>query len=289
MANLKEVRTRIASVSSTQQITSAMKMVSAAKFRRAQNAIVGMRPYAEQLGEIVADIDTGDGIGTPYHAKRVVQAVTLVVITSNKGLCGAFNSNVLKLAQQRIEHWRGEHTTIKLITIGKKASEMLARQKDLTLEAHDELLDAPTFDAVATLADSLLEDFVGKKTDHVEIIYNQFKNSLSQILTCEQFLPVEEKKTISERHISAGTWRPQPPVRTWKRPGNTWRCICQAARLTCWKCGKNPSHKSAEALTCMRGSWWTAPVWQWDWLFRRGRNWRRWRKAEQAAGCSDAA
>ncbi|MBQ9417052.1 MAG: ATP synthase F1 subunit gamma [Bacteroidales bacterium] len=195
MANLKEVRTRIASVSSTQQITSAMKMVSAAKFRRAQNAIVGMRPYAEQLGEIVADIDTGDGIGTPYHAKRVVQAVTLVVITSNKGLCGAFNSNVLKLAQQRIEHWRGEHTTIKLITIGKKASEMLARQKDLTLEAHDELLDAPTFDAVATLADSLLEDFVGKKTDHVEIIYNQFKNSLSQILTCEQFLPVEEKKT----------------------------------------------------------------------------------------------
>lgn len=194
MANLKEVRTRIASVSSTQQITSAMKMVSAAKFRRAQNAIVGMRPYAEQLGQIVADIDTGDGIATPYHSVRAVQTVALVVVTSNKGLCGAFNSNVLKLAQQRVAHWRSENVAIRVLTIGKKASEMLARQKDLALEAHDDLLDTPTFDAVASVADRLMADFVEKKIDRVEIVYNQFKNSLSQILTCEQFLPVEEKK-----------------------------------------------------------------------------------------------
>ena len=86
MANLKEVRTRISSVSSTQQITSAMKMVSAAKFRRAQNAIIGMRPYAAQLNEIIADIDTGDGVQTPYHTVRPVQTVVLVVVTSNKGL-----------------------------------------------------------------------------------------------------------------------------------------------------------------------------------------------------------
>ena len=194
MANLKEVRTRIASVSSTQQITSAMKMVSAAKFRRAQNAIIGMRPYAAQLNEIIADIDTGDGVMTPYHAVRPVQTVLLVVVTSNKGLCGAFNSNVLKLAQQRIDYWRGEKASIQLICIGKKASEMLSRQKDLKVSSYDELLDSPSFDAIATLADTLLGDFADKAIDRVEMVYNQFKNSLSQVLSCEQFLPVEPRK-----------------------------------------------------------------------------------------------
>ena len=191
MANLKEVRTRISSVSSTQQITSAMKMVSAAKFRRAQNAIIGMRPYAAQLNEIISDIDTGDGVQTPYHAVRPVQTVVLVVVTSNKGLCGAFNSNVIKLAQQRIDHWRSEKAAIKVIGIGKKASEQMAKQKDLQCSSYDELLDTPAFDPIATLADTLMDDFAEKRIDRVEIIYNQFKNSLSQILSCEQWLPID--------------------------------------------------------------------------------------------------
>ena len=199
MANLKEVRTRIASVSSTQQITSAMKMVSAAKFRRAQNAIIGMRPYAAQLQEIIADIDTDDGVQTPYHAQRNVERVVLVVVTSNKGLCGAFNSNVLKLAQQRIEHWRAAGAAISVESIGKKASEMLVRQRDLALTAHDELLDSPAFDPIATLADQLMDNFAEKRIDRVELIYNQFKNSLSQILSCEQFLPVETAPATSTR------------------------------------------------------------------------------------------
>ncbi|MBR6843576.1 MAG: ATP synthase F1 subunit gamma [Bacteroidales bacterium] len=190
MANLKEVRTRIASVSSTQQITSAMKMVSAAKFRRAQNAIVGMRPYAAQLNEIIAGIDVGDGVQTPYHAVRPVKTVVLVVVTSNKGLCGAFNSNVLKLANQRIEHWRSEGAALHLVCIGKKASEQMAKLKDVQLDSKDALLDSPSFDDIASLADTLLDDFAEKRTDHVEVVYNQFKNSLSQILSCEQFLPV---------------------------------------------------------------------------------------------------
>ena len=198
MANLKEVRTRIASVSSTQQITSAMKMVSAAKFRRAQNAIIGMRPYAAQLNEIIADIDTGDGVMTPYHAVRPVQTVVMVVVTSNKGLCGAFNSNVLKLAQQRIDHWRNEKAVIQVMCIGKKASELLSRQKDLKVSSYDELLDTPSFDAIATLADNLLADFADKAIDRVEIVYNQFKNSLSQVLSCDQFLPVESGKSKTE-------------------------------------------------------------------------------------------
>ena len=193
MANLKEVRTRIGSVSSTQQITSAMKMVSAAKFRRAQNAIIGMRPYTAQLNEILADIDVGDGVQTPYHAVREVHTVVLVVVTSNKGLCGAFNSNVLKLAQQRIDHYRQQQADIRLVCIGKKASEFLAKQKDLQRNSYDELLDAPTFDAIATLADTLMDDYAEKRIDRVELVYNQFKNSLSQVLSCEQFLPVVPK------------------------------------------------------------------------------------------------
>ena len=194
MANLKEVRTRIASVSSTQQITSAMKMVSAAKFRRAQNAIIGMRPYAASLQGIISDIGEGQGAVTPYHAVRPVHTVVLVVVTSNKGLCGAFNSNVLKLAQQRIAHWRGEGVKLQLVCIGKKATELLSRQKDLSVASYDEFLDAPAFDTIAALADSLMADFKDKRIDHVEVVYNQFKNSLSQVLTCEQWLPVASVK-----------------------------------------------------------------------------------------------
>lgn len=189
MANLKEVRTRIASVSSTQQITSAMKMVSAAKFRRAQNAIIGMRPYVAQLQEIIADIDVEDGVQTPYHSTREAKRVVLVVLTSNKGLCGAFNSNVVKLAQQRIAHFAEQGAEVQLITIGKKASEQLAK-KNLPQQVMDDLIDTPTFDNAATLADSLMADFAAKRIDRVELIYNQFKNSLSQVLMCEQFLPV---------------------------------------------------------------------------------------------------
>lgn len=205
MANLKEVRTRIASVSSTQQITSAMKMVSAAKFRRAQNAIIGMRPYANQLNEIVDDIDTGGDVLTPFHAVRPLRTVLLVVVTSNKGLCGAFNSNVIKLAQQRIDHYRQTMPadgTLQVISIGKKSSEMLAHRKDIQLITHDEVFDDPSFDNVAALADGIMKQFEDKMVDHVEIIYNQFKNSLTQILTTEQWLPVVPKDLKGSKDLN---------------------------------------------------------------------------------------
>jgi F-type H+-transporting ATPase subunit gamma len=204
MANLKEVRTRIASVSSTQQITSAMKMVSAAKFRRAQNAIIGMRPYADQLSEIVDDIDTGGDVLTPYHAVRPLRSVLLVVITSNKGLCGAFNSNVIKQANARIDHYRQQlpaDGTLHVMSIGKKSSEMLGRRKDITLSAYDDLLDGTTFDRVAELADSVMKQFEDKKIDLVEIVYNRFKNSLVQILSTEQWLPVVPKDSKDSKDL----------------------------------------------------------------------------------------
>ena len=183
-ANLKEVRTRIASVSSTQQITSAMKMVSAAKFRRAQNAIIGMRPYANQLGDIVSDIDTGDGVLTPYHEVRKLENVLLVVVTSNKGLCGAFNSNVIKQAQARIEYYKANATAeqpahLSMMTIGKRCTEFFGKRFDNIVGSYDELLDNASFDAIATLADDILQQYCDKKYDRVELI-----------LMTEQFLPV---------------------------------------------------------------------------------------------------
>ena len=194
MANLKEVRTRIASVSSTQQITSAMKMVSAAKFRRAQNAILGMRPYAAQLGAIIGDIDVEDGIQTPYHEVRQAVNVLLVVVTSNKGLCGAFNSNVIKEASSRLQHYRDSGATVKMITLGKRGSEFFAKQQDLVEASYDGILDDPSFDAISNLCDTVMQDFCDKRYDCVEIVYNQFKNSLTQVLSTEQFLPVENGK-----------------------------------------------------------------------------------------------
>lgn len=200
MANLKEVRTRIASVSSTQQITSAMKMVSAAKFRKAQNAIIGMRPYARQLQEILAELDTGDGIVTPFHQVRPAHSVLLVVVTSNKGLCGAFNSNVIKQAQTRIDHYRQQADTrqLSMITLGKRATEFFGKNFDRVVASCDELLDHPSFDSISELTDQLMQQFRDKQYDRIEIIYNQFKNSLIQILSTEQFLPLQPVK-VRER------------------------------------------------------------------------------------------
>ena len=207
MGNLKEIRTRISSIESTQKITSSMKLVSAAKLRRAQTAIQYLRPYSEKLNEILHNLSDSATTteGLPLFEQRTPEKIMLVVITSNKGLCGAFNSNVLKLAQQRIDHFRAEKAAIRLITIGKKATELLSRQKDLQLESHDELLDNPSFDAVATLAENLMSDFAEKRVDRVEIIYNQFKNSLSQVLSCEQWLPVESGGMKADGGKSKGT------------------------------------------------------------------------------------
>ena len=191
MGNLKEVRTRIASVSSTQQITSAMKMVSAAKFRRAQNAIVSMRPYDKQLSDIIRDINVEDGVDTPYHAVRDEKKVLLVVVTSNKGLCGAFNSNIIKEANARIKHYQQKAgVELSLITIGKRASEFFSKHTTLVKNTFDDVLDKPTFDNVAAIAEDIMNRFCDKEYDKVEIIYNKFKNSLTQILSTEQFLPV---------------------------------------------------------------------------------------------------
>ncbi len=199
MANLQEVRTRIASVTSTRQITSAMRMVSAAKFRRAQTAIFGMRPYADKLASIIEGIEVDGDVQTPYHSVRPVERVLLVVVTSNKGLCGAFNANVIKNATAAIEAYQRQGVAVSVLSLGKRGSDAMAKLKGLSVEVQDDLLDSAGFDNVAALAERVMQDFADKKYDRVEIVYNKFKNTLVQILTNEQFLPIAAKPAVSRQ------------------------------------------------------------------------------------------
>ncbi len=197
MANLKEVRIRIASVKSTQQITSAMKMVAASKLRRAQNAIIQMRPFAAKLKEILqnlsASLDGGDDASV-FSEQRVPQKVLLIVISSNRGLCGAFNANVIKLTNRQIEENytdQYKNSNVSLMTIGKKVSEYFGKRKFNVIAKHDEVFDDITFENISPIAEKVMQSFVDKEFDKIEIIYNQFKNAATQNLVVEQFLPVE--------------------------------------------------------------------------------------------------
>jgi F-type H+-transporting ATPase subunit gamma len=197
MANLKEVRNRITSVSSTQQITSAMKMVSASKLRRAQDAIQRMRPYASKLKEILqnlsASLDSSSGGG--FSKEREVKNVLFVVINSNRGLCGAFNSNAIKLTNNIInEKYASQKAAggIHILTIGKKATDYFKKTYTLA-SSHNEVYDNLKFDTVAPIAEKIMADFAAGKYDRVEVVYNQFKNAAVQIVTSEQFLPVKSE------------------------------------------------------------------------------------------------
>jgi len=207
MANLKIIRTRIASVKSTRQITSAMKMVSAAKLRRAQDKIVRLRPYANKLYEILVGVSQSlvdiedDNI---YGRKSEPEKVLVVVITSNRGLCGGFNSNVIKETRKIIAdkyHNQAKKGNLWFIAIGKKGFEYLRRQKLNILEEDNQLFNALTFSNVSVVAERVMESFASGRFDKVILIYNQFKNAAIQNLTNEVFLPVEtvqtDKKTLT--------------------------------------------------------------------------------------------
>ena len=204
MPSLKEVRIRISSIKSTQQITSAMKMVAASKLRRAQSAILQMRPYSQKLGKILQDLSASinpTDMISPYTDQREPGRILLVITSSNRGLCGAFNSNVIKSANLAIhDDYKQLHEAGKLdiITIGKKVSEHYTKRKYPVIESHDEIWDNLKFKAVSELVEKIMQSFAGKKYDKVEVIYNQFKNAAVQKLTREQFLPVIPAKSSEE-------------------------------------------------------------------------------------------
>jgi len=199
MANLKEVRSRIESVNSTQQITSAMKMVSASKLRRAQSAILTMRPYAAKLTEIMQNISANlDGsVEGVYTQTREVERVLIIGMASNRGLCGPFNANVGKAIIKRIDETYAlqyKAGNLDIFTIGKKLFDFLKAKKFEVKFRKDELLDNLTFDETLPVAEELMKDFVDRKYDRIEIVYNQFKNAAVQILQTEEFLPVGQKE-----------------------------------------------------------------------------------------------
>lgn len=195
MANLKEIRTRLASVQSTKQITSAMKMVSAAKLRKAQDAIIQMRPYAKKLQEILINLTESleEGQDNVYGTPRELKRVLLLIISSNKGLCGAFNSNVAKKTIHLIENEYAKlkaDDQIEIIAIGKKAVDLLKSKNYTVAETQHEILDELSYEIVRPLAKRIMKSYVAGIYDEVKIIYNQFRNAASQDLIVEHYLPV---------------------------------------------------------------------------------------------------
>jgi F-type H+-transporting ATPase subunit gamma len=203
MPSLKEIRNRITSVNSTQQITKAMKMVAAAKLRRAQDAITQMRPYAQSLNEILVSLSanyTGE-IQSPYSEKRAVERVLLIVISSDRGLCGAFNSNVFKATIALIQEQYAEQQAkgqVELLCIGKKAYEFFKKRGyQVVGDSYMNIFTRLSFEAVKEAAEYAMARFAKGEYDKVEMIYNEFKNVVTQILRKEQYLPIEERPAQS--------------------------------------------------------------------------------------------
>lgn len=194
MANLKEVRNRIVSVTSTQQITNAMKMVSAAKLKRATNAIVQLRPYAKKLTEILGNVAFSvQENHSPLTVEREPDKVLIVVVTSNRGLAGAFNANIIKATNQLIADRYSAQLAkgnVSLLAIGKKGNDYFSRRDFKIVEDQSDLFSDLTFDNTATVAEYIMTQFAKEEFDRVDIVYNEFKNAVLQIPVVEQFLPL---------------------------------------------------------------------------------------------------
>ena len=201
MANLKEIRIRIGSVSSTMQITSAMKMVSAAKLKKAQDAITAMRPYSNKLSELMQSFSGSGGSGNKsFNEKRKLNNVLIVSISSNRGLCGAFNSNIVKESLLLKSSEKFKNSKIDFITIGKKVNDTLSKTENV-IENHSDVFDNLYYESVSKIAENLINCFVDKKYDHIEIVYNSFKNAATQIIKSEQFLPIPISKNTGSENL----------------------------------------------------------------------------------------
>ena len=202
MPNLKEIKSRITSVKSTIQITSAMKMVSAAKLKKAQDAIIQLRPYSNKLTEIMSSVSSAseDSSQNKYSEVREVSKILLVPITSNRGLCGGFNANIIKKIIE-IEKELDTKSELTILSIGKKSSEFFKKNKYNVHSTHDDVFQDVNYEDVSKIAELILNDFANEKFDKVILVYNQFKNAATQIVMQEDFLPLN--KTQSENSQEA--------------------------------------------------------------------------------------
>jgi len=198
MANLKEIRNRISSVSSTMQITSAMKMVSAAKLKKAQDAITAMRPYSEKLTELLQNLSATleENAGGKYSEQREVNKVLVVAITSNRGLAGAFNSNIVKEARNLVGNtFAGKQ--VDFMTLGKKGNDIL-KKGNTVLENNNDIFDNLSFETTSEIAEKLMQLYADGTYDKIVLVYNSFKNAATQIIMTEQFLPIMPAQNIEE-------------------------------------------------------------------------------------------
>jgi len=194
MASLKEVKERIKSVSSTQQITKAMKMVAAAKLRRAQDRTVQLRPYSEKLSALLANVSSGNsdaGFDT-YAVEREVKKVLIVPVTSDRGLCGAFNTNIFKAVRAMMQTNNLSDRDVEILPIGRKSYDFFRKKGFTVIDNYYEVFGDLTFDNVREAAEFAMEGFVNENYDRVVLVYNEFKNVATQIVRTEQFLPIQE-------------------------------------------------------------------------------------------------
>lgn len=208
MANLKEIRTRISSVKTTRQVTSAMKMVSAAKLKKAQDAILQIRPYAEKLSTLLSSLGSSleNDSDSVYTVQRNPDKVLIVLISSNRGLCGGFNSNIARMA---ISHAKTNYKTqmkagnVDFLEIGKHGGKILRSYHIQVAEEKNHIFDALTFDTVSEVASSVMASFVSGKYDRIDLVYNKFINAAAQEQVCEQFLPVKpaEQKQLKQMNL----------------------------------------------------------------------------------------
>lgn len=201
MANLKEVRNRIASVTSTQQITKAMKMVSAAKLKRATSAIIQLRPYANKMKDILSNLSASmDGSNSPYTQERELSKVLIISVSSNRGLAGAFNMNVIKTTNNLISEKYSEQFrkgNVHIVAIGKKVQDFYEKRKYTVIGNNNELYSNLSFENTSKITESIMESFAKGDYDKVELVYNQFKNAAVQFLTTEQLLPVPKADNLT--------------------------------------------------------------------------------------------
>jgi len=203
MANLKELRTRIASVKTTMQVTSAMKMVSAAKLRKAQNAITQLRPFADNVFQILVNLlSEFKDIENPIIENRNIEKVLLIPVSSNRGLCGAFNSNVEKLTFQTIAQYNNQNIDTQIFAIGKKIYEISSKKNYSIKNFEYEIFEKINYQYCQQLSKQILNDYLSKKFDKVEFIYHKFKSAGSFTLTKEQYLPLNLNTNISAKNTT---------------------------------------------------------------------------------------
>ena len=194
---LKEVRNRIKSVQSTQQITKAMKMVSAAKLRRAQDAITQMRPYAKKLSEVLSNIvsNSEEDVNMALATERPIEKVMIIIVTSDRGLCGGYNSNLIKLTRQIIrEKYASQHAigNVQVMPIGKKGFEFFTKNGFKVVDQYWHIFTGLSFEKVQAAAQHAMDAFANKEVDAVELVFSEFKNAATQRFVAEQFLPVQK-------------------------------------------------------------------------------------------------